>query len=522
MKKHYPKTYKEILQKYPATGPSGLRRALGEKDPEYFCRAYLPELFDRDFGDYAREILETERAAIESQAQTNTAVVAPREHGKSTLSSCALPAWAAVYEKKGFILFISANGDTSANFLRKVKKAFESKEIIEDFGNLKGPVWNNDEIQTSTGIWIACTGWKSGIRGLNKDTRPDLIILDDLEDKATMESESLQRKLETCFREEIGRLGYYKTDFFYIGTLLSDDSLLARVIMDPSWRVLFFKCVNGFPEREDLWEQWRAIYRDIENDHRFDDAYSFYLDNKDEMLRGVDVLWPGRFPDEKMAYKGAYYNIMLNREKWGEEAFWKEDQNEPRSTKDKKFPVLKYWNNLPTDRMPLKLAVDPSEGKSDNAAYSLGGTYKSGFIVVDGQLRKHNPNQIIDTIADYVYHYPQIEEIIIETNLFRDLLQIQLVAELRKRKLYRSIFGIRNTQNKFNRIIQIEPLINGGPILFNPLNVAYNNEIMDFSKTCKHDDAPDSLEMLISRLKATLYSSRPPITVGYGASYWGG
>ncbi|HUS89399.1 MAG TPA: hypothetical protein VMW91_08550, partial [Desulfosporosinus sp.] len=81
-----------VLTAYPTTGPSGLRRMLGEIDREYFCRAYLAELFDKDFGNYAKEILDELTKAIESEAAEKMAVIAPRGHGKSTLSSVAIPA----------------------------------------------------------------------------------------------------------------------------------------------------------------------------------------------------------------------------------------------------------------------------------------------------------------------------------------------------------------------------------------------------------------------------------------------
>lgn len=501
LKKHYPKSYREMLHRYDMTGPEGLRRALGEKDLQYFCKAYLTDQFEREFGDYAIEILETLRQRIESNAQENQSVVAPREHGKSTLSSFALPTWSAVYEKKKFVLFISANSDTAENFLKKTQKALESSAIIEDFGDLKGNTWNNEEINLNTGIWICCTGWKSGLRGMNKDTRPDLIILDDLEDKQTMESPALREKLKKAFQEEIGRLGYYKTDYFYIGTLLAEDALLAEVIQDPSWKVLFYQCVTSFPEREDLWDAWRSIYRNIENDNRFDDAYEFYLQNQEEMTRGAEVLWPGRFPYTEMKYKGAYYNVMLNREKWGENAFWKEDQNEPRSAKGEIFQGLVYWSEWPREKIPLILAIDPSEGKGDSSAFVVGGCYKTGYIIRDGFLMPYGPEKTIEFALRLIKLYPEIYEIVVEENLFRTLLRKYMKDEMIKKRLLRHIVPVRNTKNKHGRIMQLEPLVNGGSILFNKANEKFNDEIERYKFGVKHDDAPDDLEMLINRLR---------------------
>ncbi len=499
-----------VLTNYPLTGPQGLRRMLGEIYPEFFCRACLADLFNKPFGDYAREILDNLTEAIKSESAEKMAIIAPRGHGKSTLSSVAIPTWAALYNKKKFVYFISANSETAANFLDKVKKALESPEIIQDFGPQKGRVWNADFINMVNGSWIGCTGWKSGIRGINKDRRPDLIILDDLEDKSVLESESLRAKLETCFNDEIGRLGDYDTDIFYIGTLLSTDALLARIIQMPSWKVLFYKRVLSFPEREDLWEEWRQIFRDLKNPNRMDDAYSFYLANKEEMTRGVKVLWEGKTPEDKMKYKGAYYAVMLDRETFGEDAFQKEDQNSPRSAKDKPFKNLTYWDEWPEQIKKLKLAVDPSEGKGDRSAYVVGGELNGGIFIKDGKLALHNPYQIMDEIIRLVKEYPTIDEIILESNLFKDLLKAELIKKMCEADCYRTVKHERATDNKETRIMKLEPDITGGKILFNPLNVAFNEEVKDFSvkPKCKHDDAPDSLALLHRTLKKPSYYMR--------------
>ena len=501
--KHFGEDSEAVLNSYPLTGENGIRKMLGGMDNEYFCKAYLYDQFDRDFGDYAIEILDTLSNAIDSTAQEKIAVVAPREHGKSSLSTFALPLKAALYKKKKFIFYISANGDTAANFLEKARKAIESQEVVEDFGVQRGRVWNADNICLRNGTWIACTGWKAGIRGINKDTRPDLIILDDLEDKATIESDSLRQKLDRCFREEIGRLGYYKTDFFYIGTLLSDDSLLAKVIKESAWKTLFYKCVISFPdsEGEKLWEQWRKIYRNILNDNRMDDAYSFYLENESEMIKGVKILWPGRFPQEKMKYKGSYYNIMLEREAWGEDAFWKEAQNEPRNSKDKKFQKLMYWDEWPAAIKTLKLGIDPSEGKGDSTAYACAGELNGGYFIKEGMKSLHTPYQIMDEVVRFVKDYPEIDEIILESNLFKDLLKDELVKRLVAEGCYRTVTHKHASENKFIRIMQMEPDITGEKMFFNRINVSFNEEVKDFSKTCAFDDCADALQLTFSKLK---------------------
>lgn len=510
-----------LFAKYPLTGfgkngePS-IRRMLSELSIEYFCKAYTDQ-FKQDFGGYAKEILNTLKDGIESNAQENLAVVAPRGHGKSTLSTLGVPAWAAVHKKKEYIIFISANSDIAENFLGKIQRVLESPAIIEDFGvqREKKKAWNVSELQTSGGVWVACTGWQSGLRGLNKDTRPDLIILDDLEDKKVMASTSLRAKLDMFFREELGRLGYFKTDMFYIGTLLSHDSLLARVIKEASWRTLFYQRVLSFPDNEKLWNEWRKLYNEFENPNRFDDAYQFYLDNKEEMTRGAKVLWEGKVPEGEVKYSGAYYNVMLDREKWGEQSFWKEDQNQPSNSEDYIFENLHYWDEgegatipMPSlDKMDLFLGVDPSMGKKDgdfHAVCLMGRHIETDrrYIILS-ELLKMSVDDLLERIVDICGKY-DVNILGFESVAFQEYVADRLRKMLGDKKLYGTLLKkINSRRNKHERIVNLQPAVARGEILFDKFSTAFNHQVKVYSINADNDDAIDCVELtyMISRTR---------------------
>jgi predicted phage terminase large subunit-like protein len=517
--KHWGDDAQYVLTSFPPTGPGGLRRMLGEIYPEYFCKAYMPDQFEREFGDYAIELLHDARDIINAKIPVKEARVAPRGHAKSTIWTVAVPAWATVYQKVRYILFISANEDTACNFLGKVKIALESPEIIEDFGAIKGTrgnwlsTWNDHEIETTSGITVECTGWTAGIRGKNKKKgRPDLVIFDDLEDKKVMESQSLKEKLERAFTDEMLKLGDYDTIYFYVGTLLAVDSLLARTIKKPTWKFKLYKKVVSFPDEqgEKLWEEWRLIFRDLYNDNRMEDAYNYYLSHKEDMLRGVNMLWEGKYPEDLMTYKGAYYNTMLEREE-SEDSFWQEDQNEPRNSDNMKFRNIRYWESWPDKIKSLKLAIDPSEGKGDSTAYVCGGEMNGGYFIKEGRLALHDPYQIMAEVVRFVQEYPLIDEIILESNLFKDLLKTELIKALCAAKMpdesscYRTVTHRHASDNKHIRIMKMEPDINGQKVLFNEINSTFNKQIKDYHPKASHDDAPDALQILISSLKKPSY-----------------
>jgi predicted phage terminase large subunit-like protein len=109
----------------------------------------------------------------------------------------------------------------------------------------------------------------------------------------------------------------------------------------------------------------------------------------------------------------------------------------------------------------------------------------------------------MDQIITLVKEYPDIDEIILESNLFKDLLKTELIKKLCEANCYRTVTHIKAVDNKEIRIMKLEPDITGGKMLFNKLNVSFNEQIKDFSikPKCKHDDAPDATALLHRTLK---------------------
>lgn len=496
-----PHDYKALYNQFDLTGKKGLRKLTAEKSLEYFCKTYLADQFDKEFSDYQNEVLNFLVESIDNNTKDRKMVIAPRGHGKSTLSSLVIPLFSALYQKKTFIVFISASQDMANMFLAKIKAIIENPIIISDFGELKGNVWNSEEIELKNGVTIITKGITSTLRGLNKKKRPDLVILDDIETTDSANSATLKNKIEKAFREDILSLGDSNTSYFFVGTLITQDSLLSKIYNDTIWQKLFYSAILSFAKNQNLWNKWFEIITDKKNINCIQYAYNYYTENKEAMLEGTKVLWEDKYKND------CYYNLMLDRLSIGESAFWSEMMNQPSNSEDRIFKNLRYYSN---DEFPenitLKIAVDPSEGNTktkngDSTAIVIGGYANNCYWIKEGSLIKAEPSKLIEIIVQKIELYNNIDEIIIESNLFRGMLEKQLLEALQKKKLYRRIKGIRNTKNKKSRIIQLEPLINAGSILFSKGNFEFNKEIEDYSDSCKHDDAPDCLQMLIENLK---------------------
>ena len=72
----------------------------------------------------------------------------------------------------------------------------ENENIKADFGNLVGDVWRSDVILTSTDIKVEAIGSGKKIRGRkHKNWRPDLIVLDDIENDENVRTAGAEKKL---------------------------------------------------------------------------------------------------------------------------------------------------------------------------------------------------------------------------------------------------------------------------------------------------------------------------------------
>lgn len=164
----------------------------------------------------------------------------------------------------------------------------ENEAIREDFGDLVGTkVWRNDVLLTASDIKIEAIGSGKKIRGRkHRNWRPDLFVLDDIENDENVRTPEQRKKLQNWFFKAVSKAGDNYTDIFYIGTLLHYDSLLANILKNPGYKAKKYKAVISWAKRRDLWDQWEVIYNDLENDRRVEDARAFFEQNLEAMLEG--------------------------------------------------------------------------------------------------------------------------------------------------------------------------------------------------------------------------------------------
>ena len=508
---------REFEAGHPMTGPGGLRWKLGAIDMEFFGRAYFPHYFSKPSPEFHRELdaiwqqgvlkgryplTAADTKMISRLPGTRRAVAAPRGHAKSTNLTFKGTMHSTLYGYKHYPIIISDSSEQAEGFLDNIRVEFEENTaILEDFGVLAGSVWRSNVLLTKTNIKIEAIGSGKKIRGRkHRNWRPDLIILDDVENDENVRTPEQRKKLKDWFDKAVSKCGDDYTDIIYIGTLLHYDSLLAKTLTNPAYRSIKYKAVIQFSQADDLWQQWETIFTDLSNDDRESEALAFFQAHNEAMLEGTQVLW-----EEKLYY----YDLMVMRVSEGEESFNSEEQNEPINPDDCLFMEewFDYYNeaevNFGDPAFDFFGFIDPSLGKTKRSDFSaivtLAKHKGSGYMyVVDADIERRHPDRIIADVlakerwlrASFGHGYRKLGA---ETNQFQWFLKEELAKASAKAGLYLPIEEVQQTSDKVMRIQTLQPDVKNKYIKFNRRHKRLLEQLTQFPMGA-HDDGPDALE----------------------------
>ncbi|MDD4564239.1 MAG: phage terminase large subunit [Eubacteriales bacterium] len=494
MNKHFSSAkIRELVEEFSF---SELRKLMGEIDIELFALLYFPKYFDRPFGVFHRELFSELKYMLSNSGLIN-AFGLPREHGKSTINSFLFPLYSTLYGKSQFTLIISATEQIALPFLDMIKDELETNQLlIEDFGITKGNRWNNNEIwirgKAGLDACIMIRGIDGSLRGIHfKQFRPTLVLLDDLLKDDTAKSESKREQVKSTFTDVVIPIGTRDTNILIVGTILNEEDLMADLLKGKvaGVRSIRKSAVIKWAERDDLWAEWQIKYNNLQDLDRIQTARSFYLGHEDEMLQGTEILW-SEYLD--------YYYLQCKRLSMGERSFQKELQNDPRSTDDYIFQDIQYWDKLPDfEELEVVMYVDPAikAGKNnDFSAITILGQHRKTKqkYIIDGSIHKVLPDDLFQIAIDKLNQYP-VGKIGFEVTQAQSYMKQKFEERLWDNQIYTPVDSVISKGNKHERIISLEPEVKNAHILFNSGNIRYNNQVKDYNKGAKFDDAPDSL-----------------------------
>lgn len=500
-------------------GEHGLRKELAAFDMSYFGRAYLPHYFIRKSPHFHEELDEIwsrgvmkgrnplkEAKVISRLKGSRQVVAAPRGHAKSTNFTFKDSLHAILYAYKHYILILSDSSEQAEGFLDDIKTELEDNaNIIMDFGSLKGDkAWRTGVILTKTDIKAEAIGSGKKVRGRrHRNWRPDLIVLDDIENDENVNTPEQRRKLKNWFDKAVSKAGDTYTDIMYIGTILHYDSLLNNVLQNPRYKTKKYRAVISEATNTKLWDEWEGIYTNLFNENHEEDARTFYEAHEEEMLLGVEVLW-----EEKLSY----YDLMEIKVSEGTASFNSELQNDPIDPESATFNPewFDYYEpelvDFSSPEFVFVAANDPSLGKNKKSDTSsiinLALSTKTGYMyVADASVERRKPDVIIDDVfemnrrlkRDYKKGFYKFG---VEVVQFQYFFKEVMAAKSAEEGEYIPIEEIQSTVNKVLRIESLQPVIKNKYLKFNREHKTLLKQLQEFPMG-KNDDATDGLQMAV-------------------------
>jgi hypothetical protein len=206
---------------------------------------YCPHYFPRESPEFHVDILQ------EAKDHKKLAANAPRGSAKSVLLGFLKPTHGICHKKYRFIIIVQNTYAKSAASLNNIKSEFkENKNIINDYQvklvkDAEGDTIFRHPDGFTTRVLCKGADQLGSIRGERFGAyRPDLILIDDLEDDEMVRNPERRQELEKQFNEVIKYAGDTETQTVVIGTILHDDSLMAKLVSKDQYkdfRKLFFK-----------------------------------------------------------------------------------------------------------------------------------------------------------------------------------------------------------------------------------------------------------------------------------------
>ena len=311
-----------------------------------------------------------------------------RGGAKSTIAEEAIVIKACYREFKN-CLIVGSSFDRAAARLHAIRREFEGNELIRElYGDLRGRPWGDDKIELSTGIVIQALGKGQSLRGIKElDQRPDLIFVDDLEDRLDAIKPEARQKIRDWHDFDL----VPAADPAYVermaATPLHPDALPMRLMRDPEW------IVHKFP------------------------IYFMHSETGERTST-----WPERFPMSWIDKSEASAKRRGQYQGWRAEYMCEAEAPESKAFKKDMFriePRVRTWQASYAMFDPAR-TVKATSATTGYACWSWVGPK---LVVWDAWGRRLMPNEITDAIFDCHDAYHPIEIGVEEDGLNEFLMQ---------------------------------------------------------------------------------------------------
>ena len=455
-----------------------------QKDYAAFCEYYFPHFLqqrDKVTGEVVRIVHNApfhNAAALKVKNTPNLKAVFkwPRGHAKSTHMDIFTPLWLMFQPKRliDFMVVVGKSEDSANRLLGDIQAELGyNKRIIADYGKqMSMGDWTEGEFTTKDGVHFLACGRGQSPRGLRKrESRPDYIVIDDLDDDELCRNPRRVREMTDWVKEALfGALDVGRGRFIMVGNLISKTSVLADICKTKGVHVSEVKAVDG--EGNPTWrEKW----------------------TKEEARTYAEFVGYRAWEKEMM------HNPIIEGTVFKQE--W---------IKYAKHPAWRDFDEL-------VLYIDPSwksKKTNDTKAAKLWGKYKSQLWHLRAFVRKASVAELVRWCYD-LYEWSLEKNIpirfMMEASFMQDIILDDFTIEGNLRGYQLPITGDkRKKPDKFQRVEAISPLWERGFVFYDlsqkedPDMQAGIAQTLAFEKGMSgNDDAPDADEGAIWQLQRT-------------------
>ena len=458
------------------------------KDYAAFCEYYFPHfvtLTDKATGkpvrvihnapfhnDAARRIRET--------PDLKAVFMWPRGHAKSTHMDIFVPLWLMLQKTPliHFMVIVGKSEDAAQRLLGDIQAELEfNGRLIADFGSQKSlGEWTEGEFTTEAGVHFLAMGRGQSPRGLrNRESRPDYIVIDDLDDDEMCKSDRRVREMEEWVLDALfGSMDVGRGRFIMVGNLIAKNSVLARIAAKKG--VYLSKVYAVGKDGKPVWkDKWTA---DEVRDYK---AFVGYRSWEKEMMHNPIV-------------EGAIF-----RHEW---------------IRFKKVLPLRCYDQL-------ICYIDPSfkaTTRNDYKACRLWGKKGNELHLIDCYVRQDTIGGMVRWLYDLYERLPENVTVrfLMEANFLQDIILDEFTEEGKRRGYQLPISGDRRSKpDKLQRITDISPLWERGFVFYNEdmkdspdMQTGIDQTLALEKGSTAHDDAPDADEGAIWHLQRDARISR--------------
>jgi hypothetical protein len=434
------------------------------------AQTFFPDRFYLPFSEMHETIFDL----LDDPEKQQVAIAAPRGFGKTSIIQLAYPAKKMLFREKKFIVPVSSTATHAIMQAENLKRELQANQTIKKmFGPVKAKnveyefSFSKEMWETSYGTVVLPRGSGQQVRGIIVgNSRPDLIIVDDLEDPEHIDSEDYRKKTKEWFFADLcNAVNRSKDDWkiIFIGTVLHQDSLLVNLLEDPSWH---------------------SVRLELFDDH--------YKSN-----------WPDFLSDDKI-------RLMVEdfRRRGMLDTLFREYKNLPISKEDASFKqeYFKYYDDSfdMNRKIETVIIVDPAKTvklwSAETAILAIGiDTVKHHIYVREVLAEKMHPHELYDNTFKMAAKYGA-RVIGLEVTSLNEFITYPFKNEMIKRGRFYEIVELKPREKKENRARALVPFYTAGYIWHNKSTcLPLEEQLMTFPK-CKRWDAIDCLAYIVELL----------------------